>query len=48
MFPSVSMVSSILVAITLIAGGWISTNSVITIGTVYLATNFVRKDHELS
>ena len=43
MFPSVSMVSSILVAITLIAGGWISTNSVITIGTVYLATNFVQR-----
>ena len=43
MFPAVSMVSSILVAITLIAGGWISTESTISLGTLYLATIMVQR-----
>ncbi|MHA1206354.1 MAG: ABC transporter ATP-binding protein, partial [Candidatus Hodarchaeales archaeon] len=43
MFPSVSMVSSILVAITLLAGGWISNSSVLTIGTLYLSTIMVQR-----
>jgi ATP-binding cassette subfamily B protein len=43
MFPAVSMVSSILVAITLIAGGWISTSSVFTLGTLYLAAIMVQR-----
>ncbi len=42
MFPAVSMVSAILVAATLVAGGWIST-SVLSIGSLYLGTILVQR-----
>jgi ATP-binding cassette subfamily B protein len=42
MFPAVSMVSMILVALTLIVGGWLP-ESVITIGSIYLGTILVQR-----
>ncbi|MCK4849308.1 MAG: ABC transporter ATP-binding protein, partial [Candidatus Heimdallarchaeota archaeon] len=42
MFPAVSMVSAILVSITLIAGGWLST-SVLSLGSLYLGTILVQR-----
>jgi len=42
MFPAVSMVSAILVAITLIAGGWMSA-SVLSIGSLYIGTILVQR-----
>ncbi|UCG04012.1 MAG: ABC transporter ATP-binding protein [Candidatus Heimdallarchaeota archaeon] len=42
MFPAVSMVSTILVALTLIVGGWLP-ESAITIGSIYLGTILVQR-----
>ncbi|UCE12717.1 MAG: ABC transporter ATP-binding protein [Candidatus Heimdallarchaeota archaeon] len=42
MFPAVSMVSMILVALTLIVGGWLP-ESAITIGSIYLGTILVQR-----
>jgi len=42
MFPAVSMVSAILVATTLIAGGWMSA-SVLSIGSLYIGTILVQR-----
>ncbi|MFX1517672.1 MAG: ABC transporter ATP-binding protein [Promethearchaeota archaeon] len=42
MFPAVSMVSMILVALTLIVGGWLP-ESAITLGSIYLGTILVQR-----
>jgi len=42
MFPAISMVSMILVALTLIVGGWLP-ESTITLGSIYLGTILVQR-----
>ncbi|MFX0122222.1 MAG: ABC transporter ATP-binding protein [Candidatus Hodarchaeota archaeon] len=42
MFPAISMVSMILVALTLIVGGWLP-DSAITLGSIYLGTILVQR-----
>ncbi len=42
MMPAIGMISTILVALTLIAGGWLST-SVLTVGSVYLGAVLVQR-----
>jgi ATP-binding cassette subfamily B protein len=42
MFPAVSMISTILVALTLVVGGWLSTTA-FTLGSIYLGTIMVQR-----